>query len=378
MQPHEFDLLVVGAGPAGSAAAIAALRENPGARVLVLDRSPLGRDKVCGDGIAPHAVAELGELGVIGVLPAEIVESVRLVSPGGAGTAAVTGSPGYVVPRAVFDERLARAAIGAGAEFVEERVVTVEQDAAGVTVNGSWQAPVLVGADGSNSIVRRQVGQPSNKGRALAVAIRGYAPTPRTARDEILLRWDSHRAGGLCYAWAFPTANGTTNVGYGLSSGAPDHSRAHLERRLRDLLPEYDLAGVELVGHTLPLTVSRPRASVGRVLLTGDAASLINPFTGEGIYSAIASGALAGAAAVRDVADAGRSYERALAERFGRQHRQMRLLYPLIDAPFVLDAVIRGCEADRRLFDRLLEVGLGDSAFRLRDLLAFGRYLRLR
>jgi flavin-dependent dehydrogenase len=220
------------------------------------------------------------------------------------------------------------------------------------------------------------VGEPSNKGSALAVAIRGYVPSPPNAADEILLRWDSQRRGGLCYAWAFPTASGTTNVGYGMSSAAPNHSRAHLERRLRELLPEYDFDGVDLIGHTLPLTITRPRPSVGRVLLTGDAASLINPFTGEGIYSAIASGALAGAAAVTTPDDAGRIYAGQLRQRFGRQHRQTRLLYPLINYRFVLDTVIRACQADRRMFDRLLEVGLGDSAFSIGDLLRFGRYLR--
>lgn len=370
-----YDLIVVGAGPAGASAAIAALRREPRARVLLLDRSPLGRDKVCGDGVAPHAVAELESLGVTAVAPAESVASVRLVSPGGASGGAVTDSPGYVVPRATFDERLARAAISLGAEFAVEKVATVQQDAGGVSVNGH-RATVVIGADGSNSVVRRAVGEPSNKGRALAVAIRGYAPTPAGAADEILLRWDSRRSGGLCYAWAFPTANGTTNVGYGMSAAAPDHSRAMLERRLSQLLPEYDLAGVDLVGHTLPLTVSRPRASVGRVLLVGDAASLINPFTGEGIYSAIASGRLAGEAAVSTPDAAGPTYSRALRARFGRQHRQTTALYPLIDYRVVLETVIRACAADRAMFDRLLEVGLGDSSFTAVDILRFGRYLR--
>lgn len=372
-----YDVIVVGAGPAGASAAIGALRREPRAKVLLLDRAPLGRDKVCGDGIAPHAVAELGSLGVTAVAPAEGVASVRLVSPGGASGGAVTDSPGYVVPRATFDERLARAALSAGAEFAVEKVATVQQDAGGVSVNGH-RATVVIGADGSNSVVRRAVGEPSNKGRALAVAIRGYAPTPAGAADEILLRWDSQRSGGLCYAWAFPTANGTTNVGYGMSAAAPDHSRAMLERRLSQLLPEYDLDGVDLVGHTLPLTVSRPRASVGRVLLVGDAASLINPFTGEGIYSAIVSGRLAGEAAVSAPDAAGPNYSRALRARFGRQHRQTAALYPLIDYRVVLETVIRACAADRAMFDRLLEVGLGDSSFTGLDILRFGRYLRLR
>ena len=141
---------------------------------------------------------------------------------------------------------------------------------------------------------------------------------------------------------------------------------------MHELLPEFDLAGVELTGHTLPLTVKRPRLAVGRVLLVGDAASLINPFTGEGIYSAIASGALAGSAAFTDAP--GPRYTEALAARFSRQHRQTTALYRVIDWPIVLNTVIRAAQRDRRMFDRLIEVGLGDAAFTLGDLARFGRH----
>lgn len=374
MARTQWDLIVVGAGPAGSAAARAAKLADPDARVLVLDRAPLGRDKVCGDGIAPHAVAELEVLGVNAVRPQEHVGTVRLIGPDGGAAQALTSSPGYVVPRAVFDARLLTSALDVGVEFVQSKVATVKQDKRSVTVNDRWTASHVVGADGSNSIVRRHMGQPPNRGRAMAVAIRGYAPTPAGAGDELVIRWDTQRAGGLCYAWAFPTADGTTNIGYGLSSSAADHSRAYLERRLGELLPDYSLGGVKLTGHTLPLTVSRPDPALGRVLLVGDAASLINPFTGEGIYSAIASGALAGRAAIENPDAAGLRYTTALAARFARQHRQTTALYRIIDAPKVLNTVVRAAAADSGLFDRLLDVGLGDAAFRWRDLARFGRF----
>jgi geranylgeranyl reductase family protein len=381
---EDFDLVVVGAGPAGSAAAIAALQQRPDARVLLLDRAPIGRDKVCGDGIAPHAVVELQALGVNAVEPSEIVPSVRLVSPSGGGRAAVTASPGYVVPRRTFDERLVRAAIAAGAVFRQERVTSISQTEREVTVNGRLRAPVVIGADGANSVVRRLSGEAANRGRALAVALRGYAPTPKGGASELLLRWDIQRSGGLCYAWAFPTRDGVSNVGYGMSAAGLARvqsrggmsSRQHLTARMHALLGEFDLTGVDLVGHALPLTITRPRAAVGRVLLVGDAASLINPFTGEGIFSAIASGALAGSAAVGDSnvgATAGEQYSRALARRFGRQHRQSALLYPLLESRRVLDAVIRACDDDIHTFNRLLEVGLGDSSFVPGDLLRLMR-----
>jgi flavin-dependent dehydrogenase len=120
--------------------------------------------------------------------------------------------------------------------------------------------------------------------------------------------------------------------------------------------------------------VRKPTPAVGRFLLTADAASLISPFTGEGIYSAIVSGALAGAAAVT-ADDPGHTYTRALDDRFGRQHRQARWLYPLIDSKLVLNTVVRASQRSPRMFQRLLDVGLGDSAFSPLDFVRFGRYL---
>lgn len=350
---------MVGAGPAGSAAAVAALRARPGARVLLLDRAPIGRDKVCGDGIAPQTVAELGALGLDAVRAEEAVGAIRLTVPGAASAEAENG--GWVVPRAVFDARLVRAAVELGARFREERVTSLRQDADGVVVNDRYRAPVVVGADGSNSVVRRLVGQPGNSGSSLAVAVRGYAPAPRNGPRELLIRWDAGH-GGLSYGWAFPTADGTVNVGYGAPSGIAG-GRAALEAGARRLLLEYDLTGVRLAGHTLPLSVARPRPAIGRVLLAGDAASLINPLTGEGIYSAVVSGALAGDAAITDPRRAPRRYTRRLARRFGRQHRQLAAVYPVLDSPALLAAAIRACAARPRLFARLIDVGLGDGAF---------------
>jgi geranylgeranyl reductase family protein len=370
-----WDVIVVGAGPAGSAAALAALRDRPDARVLILDRSPIGRDKICGDALSPTSSVELGKLGVTATLDSELVPTVRLVSPSGLSHPVDSDPPGHVVPRQILDRRLIMAAVHRGAEFRQVRVTSLEQDSSGVTVNENLRAPIVIGADGSNSVVRHLLKEPANRGAALAIAIRGYAPTPAGHPFELSLRWDSQRAGGLCYAWAFPTANGTTNVGYGMSSAALSGGRAVLEQRMRAMLPDFDLDGVPVAGHTLPLTLARPRPAVGRVLLTGDAASLINPITGEGIYSALASGAMAGAAAVADPATAGRAYAGALGRRFGKQFRQLKLVYPMIDRSIVLDTAIRAGSRDARLLQPLLSFALSDGTLSLTDVLRIGRHV---
>jgi geranylgeranyl reductase family protein len=361
---EEFDLIVVGAGPGGSAAAVSALRARPGSRVLLLDRAPIGRDKVCGDALGPHGAAELAALGLAGILrPGENRSRFRLLAPSGTAMIGVSPAPGYVIPRAELDQRLSTAAIAAGAVFRQDRVREVRPEANRVVVDGRYAAPVLIGADGANGVVRRAVGQPQNRGRHLALAVRGYAPAP-AGYDELFIRWDPIPGNGLGYAWAFPTAHGTANVGYG--TAASSSSKAQLADRAAELLPEFDVGSAQMAGHLLPLSTRMPRTAVGRVMLVGDAASLVNPLTGEGIFYALASGALAGR--LSGEPDAGRRYSRAWRARFGRQHRQLRALSLLLDRPSAIEATVRACRRDERVFRRLLDVGLGEGAFRLSDL----------
>ncbi len=364
------DLIVVGAGPAGTAAAIAATRHGS-KRVIIVDKAPPGRDKVCGDAIGPEGAAELVGLGLPGLLRAqERARSFRLTSPAGV---SASGSPpvaGYVVARVEFDARLLQAAIAVGVEFEQLRVRSLHHQGAGTRVGEKLSAPVVIGADGANSVVRRALGQPANTGKHLAVAVRGYAPRP-AGTDELFIRWDSQPGGGLCYVWAFPLANGVTNIGYGCPSTAAGGGRARLVRRLAELLPDFDVAGTELAGHRLPLSTWRPVPAVGNVLLTGDAASLINPTTGEGISYALASGALAGRAAATCADTAGAVYTAEMKAKFGGHHKRMARIYPLLDIPIAVEAAVRACARDRVVFERILELGLGAGTLRGRDLLRF-------
>ena len=361
-----FDVIIVGAGPGGSAAALSALRARPSARVLVLDRAPLGRDKVCGDGVSPDAAEEIARLGLPELLhPSERVYRFRLV----AGDADTTGTaliPGYVVPRAELDHRLMLAAGSAGAIYRQHAVREVQQDSNRVVVDGKYSAPVLIGADGANSTVRRAVGQPPNRGHHVALAVRGYAPAP-AGFDGLYLRWDPLPGAGLHYAWAFATAHDTVNLGYGTTASVV--TRAQLEDRAAELLPGFEVRSTRMTGHMLPLSTQTPRTAIGRVLLVGDAASLVNPLTGEGIFCALASGALAGSAAV--AGNAGESYSRALRRRFGRQHRQLKALYPLLGRPSVIPTALRACGRDPRIFRQLISIGLGAGTFRVIDLARF-------
>ncbi len=185
----------------------------------------------------------------------------------------------------------------------------------------------------------------------------------------MFIGWDTQPGGGLCYVWAFPLASGVTNIGYGCASTAAGGGRARLVRRLAQMLPDFDVAGTQLAGHRLPLSTSRPAPAVGNVLLTGDAASLINPITGEGIFYALASGALAGRAAATCADTAGTVYTAQMKARFAGHHKRVARIYPLLDIPTAVEAAVRACARDQVVFERTLELGLGSGTLRGRDLL---------
>jgi geranylgeranyl reductase family protein len=360
---ERFDVAVVGAGPAGSAAAIAACRA--GARVLLLDRAGFPRDKACGDGIAAEAVAVLRELGVTGVTDGyPPIERLRLVGPQGAVVSRALPRPAHTVPRRVFDERLVRAAVAAGADLRRHVVRAVRDDGAGsVTIDGRYAAAVLIGADGAGSVVRRALGHPVNPPGHLAVAIRGYAPS--TATEQVIIttaqQWPA-------YAWEFPLGDGTANVGYGEGLRGEPLTRAYLLDRLNALLPGTEPAGLR--GHHLPLSTRRPPPGRGRMLLAGDALSLINPFTGEGIFYAVLSGSLAGAAAAAGGNRVAERYRDALRRRLGRHLRHSGFAAWLTRRPSVVDAAVDAAARDGRVFARMVELGLGDGVF---DLHTIGR-----
>lgn len=350
------DIAVVGAGPAGSATALRALQMRRDARVLLLDAAAFPRDKTCGDGISVHAIELLAALGVTDLdRLSPPVPRLRLRSPGGRVVARTCVQPNRVIPRAVFDAELVAAAVGRGAELRRHRVRHLEVRPDRVVLDGTIAARVVVGADGANSTVRRLVGAPATPPRATAVAIRGYAPT---VVDPEALVIEFARIRFPAYAWSFPIPGGGSNVGYGVFDRRGAGSRAELLATLRDLLPGHEPAPETVRGHHLPLSTGPRHHPDGRVLLAGDAAALINPLTGEGIYDAVASGVLAGCAALEG-AGAGAAHRAAMRRTFGRHHAHGNLLARFVPHTRFLDASVAAAAAHQPVFDAAIELGLG-------------------
>lgn len=357
-----WDVAIVGAGPAGSAAALGALQADPSAKVLLLDRASFPRDKSCGDGIAPHAFDVLADVGVTGLVDDWAPLSQLAVHAGRSSVSRSMRRPAYVVPRSVFDARLVDAAVSAGAVLQRHRVRTLRRQPDAVLLDNAVRAKVVVGADGAASVVRAALGARPAAQRALA--LRGYAPTPRQLAGKQTIVFGAGRQ--PAYAWSFDRGDGLSNVGYGelLTARRPQPTRRSLLEQLERLLPGSAQGGGDWLGHHLPLSSWRWRHPCGPVLLAGDAAGLVNPMTGEGIYYAVATGVAAGRAAVGGVRagepdSSGESYRGTVRRLLARHLRSTAVGSRLLSVPAVAGAAVRAAEADQRVFDDLVEVGLG-------------------
>lgn len=383
---QHWDLIVVGAGPAGSAAALGALHQRPGAKVLLLDRADFPRDKVCGDGVAPHALDVLETVGVTGLLDDwPVAPRLRISVVGAPGVPVVEEAmsrPAQVVPRAVLDERLVRAAVQRGAVLRRVRVRDVLQDGAGVGVVLSdgevVRGRIAVGADGAHSEVRRALGPaavPPQRRGTTAIAVRAYAPV-LLQHDGVQVLAFSEDTDRPSYAWSFPVGDGRANVGFGQlvdsrSSAGTAPTRARLLERLEELLPGTTAGAEQVAGHPLPLSTGRSGVwSVGRVLLAGDAASLVNPVTGEGIYYAVLSGVLAGRAAL-----GGGRYDRMLGEALVGHLRHTDLAARLVRSDRLLHAALRASARDTGVFDDVADIGLARGRLTSRVVRGMGRAL---
>jgi geranylgeranyl reductase family protein len=318
-----YDVIVIGAGPAGSSAAFDLARA--GARVALLERQPLPRHKTCGGGM-PMTVAgtlmldELRDLS-----PEAFVEAdtrfmrhtwrfgepfMAAMNPDDAEGSSLSL---WMVRRSVFDYALARRAANVGAELRDGAAVNaVEAEGDGpIRVratggNGDWAATCdfVIGADGANGVTARSVGLRRN--RLLAIAIEAEVPHVWGAGHPDLRRDVCHLEFGVVargYAWVFPKGD-HLNVGAGVFRPRPGHrgDPAIRDELHRAILGYLDMLGVprkpeELVFHAHPLPLWNGFESLqdrtGRVLLAGDAAGLINPFFGDGILHALKSGRMA-------------------------------------------------------------------------------------
>ena len=331
MSQQAYDAVVVGAGPAGSIAALVLARG--GARVALVDKASFPRDKACGDLVGPRGVQVLAELGVR--VP-DAGQGADLLAVGPSGRASklpafpgrTYAGHGIVVPRLVFDDALREAALAAGAVPVQARIAAVDAD--GGTVRAviasdgrRLAAGVFIGADGSLSPLARLAGMLDPDTALWGFAIRAYLPAEVPLPLLVLLDarpWRIYPG----YGWLFPGADGQANVGIGVGLG-----NSRRQAPLRDDLARFcallarrgdigpDVRPGPVTGGWLRMGGTGTPPAAGNVLLVGDAAGLINPLQGEGIAPGMVSARLAAEAVLAHPADPGPAYAEALAGVFG-------------------------------------------------------------
>jgi geranylgeranyl reductase family protein len=316
MDIQQFDVIIAGAGPSGSSCAMSLA--NSGLKVALVDKAVFPRDKTCGDALGIDVINQLSRMSE------DLGEKFKLLQNKSASYGIKVFSAdhssiaipllhnnvkscGYVVPRMEFDNLLFQHAkeqsnIHCFENTVIEKIEKNKSVVIVTTNNGSLQAPLIVGTDGAHSIVAKQLSDIKVDKAHYCAGLRIYYEGITGFDPDGLIELHFFKELAPGYLWLFPLAGNKANVGIGMLSSIVSKKKVNLKETLQHLITTHpglkerftNAHPLETVkGYGLPLGSAKRNISGERFILAGDAAGLIDPFTGEGIANSIRSGRFA-------------------------------------------------------------------------------------
>ena len=399
-----FDVVIIGAGPSGSNAAISYKKLNPNLKIALVDKAIFPRDKSCGDAFGPGVISALKRFGNEHILEDEPeVVSTTLFGPKNIGIQNYIpevknkeDSIVYVIPRLDLDNRILNLA-------KEEEVETFEgyrfskffnnEESVSVEIENEakekyiLEAKLLVGADGANSRVRKSLNLKQNSDWNKAIAIRAYIDSPNYLEifKERTLMFEINVSAIKGYAWAFPSKGNLLNIGIGVPLSVFKKEKMDIKNLLDEFVKTLESRGVIVENlrmeksFMLPFASSRPKLAHKRVALIGDAGSMINPMSGEGIFYGMEAGFLLANETYQLINESASmlnvgisKYEKVFNKRFGKHFLSCSLARLVFQSPFMTKRLLNIASLDQHTIDFVVELLFDEANLTTKEILLLG------
>ncbi len=384
MKIKKFDVVIVGAGPAGAACAIRL--GGSGLKVALLDKATFPRDKTCGDALSVDVINQLAMLSDKLATDFTFLENkipsygVKIFSPDHHCVDIPfvhknVKSCGFISPRLDFDNFLFQHVkeypnISIFEDCAVDKIIQQASKNSIHTKSGIFECDIAIGADGAHSVISRNIGAIKVDKKHHSAGLRIYYEGVTSFHEEGFIELHFFKEILPGYLWIFPLADNKANVGIGMLSSVVAKQKVDLKKVLQKLITTHpnikerfkNAKPLETIkGYGLPLGSKKRNISGERFLLTGDAAALIDPFSGEGIANAIRSGRVAAEHTIQCFkqndfsAIFNKAYDKEIYRRMWNEFKISKTLQRITNYPWLINFVINRANNSKRLKSFLIE-----------------------